>query len=471
MVIWICVSTAILITVVVLLLLIPYIHQILTYNRANELLAHGEFDAAIAKYKALGDFKDSKVRVTEATYEEADSALFEKKYDRAIELFEEIKDYKDSGEKEKEACKEKAVTLLDAGDYQGARDAYQKAGLSGDADEFKETWYLEAGSINKDESRKLEALKIFDEIRNYKDAGEQADGITNAVISQSDDFTKAGDYGKAMELLENAANAMSDGELKEKFTNHVTEVKRAQGEALVKASDFDAAIAIFNEIGDTGRASQVLILKTSVTSGVDPSKPMVALSFDDGPSGYTDKILGLLKQYGGHATFCQVGQRIAGHESTEKNIIEQGSEIISHTWDHKQLTKLSEADIKKEITSVNDTLASLNLPTSKLYRPPYGSTNDTVLNVSKELGMVPILWSVDTRDWESKNAEAVFAEVKKSAKNGSIILCHDIYESTYQAMELVIPWLTSQGYQIVSVSELMAAGGITMEPGVKVFSR
>ena len=91
----------------------------------------------------------------------------------------------------------------------------------------------------------------------------------------------------------------------------------------------------------------------------------------------------------------------------------------------------------------------------KLCRPPYGASNATVKEEAAELGIALVIWSVDTLDWSTKNAEATFKAVKKEAKDGAIILCHDIHKPTAESMKKVIPWLAEQGYQLVTVQELL----------------
>ncbi|MDR3121279.1 MAG: polysaccharide deacetylase family protein, partial [Clostridiales bacterium] len=171
----------------------------------------------------------------------------------------------------------------------------------------------------------------------------------------------------------------------------------------------------------------------------DPKKPMIALTFDDGPSKYTAKVLDALNKSGGRATFCMVGNRIGDNAKTAKLVAEQGSEVIGHSWDHKQLTKLSAAAIKAELVKTNDAIEAATGSRSKLYRPPYGSVNDSVKKISKELGLSMINWSVDTLDWKSRNADTVYKNIMADAKDGSIVLCHDLYESTLKAVERAIP--------------------------------
>ncbi|MDR3304960.1 MAG: polysaccharide deacetylase family protein [Clostridiales Family XIII bacterium] len=203
----------------------------------------------------------------------------------------------------------------------------------------------------------------------------------------------------------------------------------------------------------------------------DPSKPMLALTFDDGPSPYTAQILDVLTKYGGNGTFCVVGNRVESFSDTARLITAQGSQIMGHSWDHKQLTKLSNEEI---ISELNETIRVINDATGVspvMYRPPYGAVNDTLKAVSKDLGLSLVNWSVDTRDWESRNADAVYANIMKDARNGSIILCHDLYESTANAVARAIPELAAQGYQLVTVEELLRASGTPIEPGAVYFGK
>jgi len=198
-------------------------------------------------------------------------------------------------------------------------------------------------------------------------------------------------------------------------------------------------------------------------SKIDPEKPIVALSFDDGPSSNTDTILETLAEYGAHATFFMVGENIDMYPERVKKVYESGCEVANHTINHKDLIKLSKEDIRKEVDGNQDKLNEvLGTNIDFLVRPPYGDTNETVKST---IAHPLIIWWVDTLDWQSKNADSVFAEVKKSTKDGSIILMHDLYKSTADAVKKVVPWLKEQGYQICSVSEMFAARGVKLENG------
>jgi len=195
------------------------------------------------------------------------------------------------------------------------------------------------------------------------------------------------------------------------------------------------------------------------------NKKMIALTFDDGPSKYTEQILEVLAENKCHATFSVMGYKIDSYKETIKKIVEQGSQVMGHTWDHKELTKLSESAIKKELTDTNDAIFKIIGIHPAMYRPPYGSFNDTVKKVSKELGLAIIHWNVDPGDWKVRDADTVYNNIMSHVKDGCIIGCHDTYASTLEAMKRVIPDLILKGYKLVTVEELL---GSTM-PGQVYF--
>lgn len=200
------------------------------------------------------------------------------------------------------------------------------------------------------------------------------------------------------------------------------------------------------------------------TSWIDPLKPIVALTFDDGPGIYTQRILDTLKKYNAHATFFMLGDNVSKYPDAVKAVRAAGCEIGNHTKSHSDLKKLSASEVLKEINDTQD-LINKTLGTSGeqyIVRPPYGNVNDTVKEVCKH---PLILWAVDTLDWSSKNADKVLAEVKKEVKDGKVVLMHDIYLSTADAVDKVVPWLVEQGYQICSVSEMFAVREEYMKDG------
>lgn len=198
---------------------------------------------------------------------------------------------------------------------------------------------------------------------------------------------------------------------------------------------------------------------------IDPDKPMLALTFDDGPSIHTERLLDIFRCHGGQGTFFVLGNLITGRENTLVRIVNEGHEIGNHSWDHRQLTNLSEEEVKDEIMMTRAKIYDVTGTDCTIMRPPYGSCNDAVKSVGKELGVYFVHWSVDTLDWKTKDAEAVYEEIINNASDGAIILCHDLHKTTVDAMETVIPRLIEEGYQLVTVSQLMEYSDSKPEPG------
>lgn len=198
---------------------------------------------------------------------------------------------------------------------------------------------------------------------------------------------------------------------------------------------------------------------------IDPSKPMIALTFDDGPSVHTERLLDVLKENGGKGTFFVLGNLIDGRENTLKRIVAEDHEVGNHSWNHRQLTNLSDEEIKDQIMITRAKIYDVTGKDCLIMRPPYGACNDSVRAVGAELGVSFVNWSVDTLDWKSKNADAVYNEIMEYATDGAIILCHDLHKTTVDAMERAIPDLLEEGYQLVTVSELMSYSENKLEPG------
>jgi len=196
---------------------------------------------------------------------------------------------------------------------------------------------------------------------------------------------------------------------------------------------------------------------------VDPKKPMVALTFDDGPNSKTTiPILDTLKANDAVATFYVIGNRISANKAILIRMINEGNEIGNHTYNHKQLTILTPIQMKDQINKTQAAIKAAIGITSKTMRPTYGSYND---DVKKYMDMPLILWSMDTRDWQSKNPKAVIKIVLDKVKDGDIILMHDIYPSTAEAVKDIVPKLKERGFQLVTVSELYEARGKALQAG------
>ncbi len=196
--------------------------------------------------------------------------------------------------------------------------------------------------------------------------------------------------------------------------------------------------------------------------GIDPSRPMIALTFDDGPGKDTERLLDALEKHGARATFFMVKSNITKYPDTVKRMKEIGCEIGNHTTDHKRLTELAEAEIVSQVETTNAALKSLIGEGATVVRPPYGMVNDLVKSTIK---YPLIFWNVDTLDWETRDAGKTVKHTLENVKDGDIVLMHDIYETTIDAAIELIEKLQEAGYQLVTVSEMARARGIELEMG------
>ena len=194
----------------------------------------------------------------------------------------------------------------------------------------------------------------------------------------------------------------------------------------------------------------------------DPGKKLVALTFDDGPSEYTKRILRTLKQYDSVATFFVVGNRVELFEDVLKEELEIGCEIGNHTYEHKVLTELNAEQIWLQIYRTNEAVKKVTGEYPTLMRPPCGYDNGSTNCI---IAMPLILWSVDTKDWQTQNCYCSVQTVLENVKDGDIILMHDMYEASAEAVETIVPSLIAEGYQLVTVSELAEYRGMILQEG------
>ena len=179
---------------------------------------------------------------------------------------------------------------------------------------------------------------------------------------------------------------------------------------------------------------------------------MVALTFDDGPdSKTTPQALEILKRYNAKATFFMVGQNVAGNEAIIKRVKQEGHQIGLHTWDHPVLTKLPIETVKKEIFDTQTAIYNVVGIKPMITRPPYGAINQTI---QKVIDQSFIMWDVDSLDWKSRNTKSIMQEIAKT-KPGSIILMHDIHQTSIDALPSVLQYLQEKGYTLVTVDELL----------------
>lgn len=178
----------------------------------------------------------------------------------------------------------------------------------------------------------------------------------------------------------------------------------------------------------------------------------VALTFDDGPDPkVTVQILEILDRYDAKATFFMLGSRVEYYPEIARQVAEAGHELGNHSWNHPDLTKMTAEKAKNEIQRTSQIIEKVTGKKSTAFRPPYGAVNTQVRNVA---GLPVVLWDVDTLDWNYRDAKQLIGKVESSTKDGSIILMHDIHQSTADGLDAVLDYLQNEGYVFVTVSEM-----------------
>lgn len=204
-----------------------------------------------------------------------------------------------------------------------------------------------------------------------------------------------------------------------------------------------------------------------IRKDLDKDKPMVALTFDDGPyDKVTNRLVKTLAKHDSRATFFAVGNRIDRYADAVKNAYEHGNQIATHTYDHRDLTTLTRSGIKKELKKSSNTTKKVIGQGPAMLRPPYGDVNDTM---RKTVNMPMINWDVDTEDWKSKSKKEILKRCKV-IEDGDIVLMHDLYSTTADAVEILVPRMRKKGFQFVTVEELFYYKGIDAEKGKVYYS-
>ena len=197
---------------------------------------------------------------------------------------------------------------------------------------------------------------------------------------------------------------------------------------------------------------------------VERNEKKVALTFDAAwGSDKTEKIVSILKENNVQGTFFLVGFWIEANKDMVKMIDEAGLDIGTHSSTHPQMSKLSESQIEKELSNSMNLIQEITNKKVEYFRPPYGDYNDTLINVATGLGLKTIQWDVDTLDWKGLSASEILSRVKSSAKNGSIILCHNNSDHIIEALPLIIDYLKSENYEMVKISDLVYKSNYTID--------
>lgn len=180
--------------------------------------------------------------------------------------------------------------------------------------------------------------------------------------------------------------------------------------------------------------------------------PCIALTFDDGPDRQvTPRVLDILTAERVKATFFVVGRNVPGKEDILKRMYREGHEIGNHSWDHADFTKLSPAQIDAELAATQGSISAAGVPAPRLFRPPYGAVNDVVKN---HANMTIVRWDIDPEDWLTRDPAKIDESLLAHAHPGGIILMHDIYPTSADALIPVIDQLKTR-FQFVTASQLM----------------
>jgi len=258
-----------------------------------------------------------------------------------------------------------------------------------------------------------------------------------------------------------------------KKTQNATYYLSSQGPVLTGWQEINGSTYYFDTDGkmQTGKMYLGIAMCTFDTDGkliskevtdIDPNKPMVALTFDDGPGKRTGELLDALEKYDAHATFFVLGTNAERYPEEIERMQEIGCEVGNHSYNHEDLSKLKKNSLKKQINATNRIVRSITGYGVALVRPPYGAISMTM---KRNLEQPMILWNIDTLDWKTRNAKKTIKSVMKDVKDGDIILLHDIHSETIDAAIKLIPKLQEEGYQLVTVSEMAAAKGVHLEAG------
>lgn len=191
-------------------------------------------------------------------------------------------------------------------------------------------------------------------------------------------------------------------------------------------------------------------------------RPMIALTFDDGPGEYTEELINCLVENNAKATFFMLGQNVEAYPEIAKELSDAGMELGNHSYSHPDLVTIGADAAAQQVSNTDAALKAATGFQATVMRPPGGSFNDSV---KAAIDHPLIIWSIDTRDWATKSEDQTYQVVMDNAQDGSVVLMHDIHEWSVKAAIRMIPDLIAKGFKLVTVSELAEAKGKTLQSG------
>jgi peptidoglycan/xylan/chitin deacetylase (PgdA/CDA1 family) len=223
----------------------------------------------------------------------------------------------------------------------------------------------------------------------------------------------------------------------------------------------------FSGKDDPSRVAKEEIVVSKGNPHDTEGRPLVALTFDDGPHPeLTPQLLDILKSTQSTATFYVVGRAAAAHPEILNRIFLEGHEIGNHTWSHSDMRKLTKERLLSETGKTTDAIMQVTGEHPYGIRPPYGACNDKVLSLLPPQLRPVVMWTVDPLDWKRPGSQEVARRVLEKVTPGAIVLLHDIHPGTIQAVPSIIEGLRNKGYRMVTVSEILAqATSISLDDG------
>ncbi|SFL67083.1 polysaccharide deacetylase family sporulation protein PdaB [Gracilibacillus orientalis] len=310
--------------------------------------------------------------------------------------------------------------------------------------------------------KKGKVLKIDDVMDVDEDAKEKI--ITQLKTTLQEDKDKASFvfFDKIEEVMDKPSD-WKWGISKEFFTIYFDEYEVASGAAGAIQVDIPIDDVILHLKDDLVKEMELTekqeVQKEKVEqeiSELDPNGKYVALTFDDGPHPkVTPQILDTLEEHDAKVTFFMLGTQVEYYPTLAKQVAEAGHEIGNHSFNHTDMTKVGQSEIKEEFKDTNELIKEATGMQPTTIRPPYGAYDQNLLTVSEELASTTILWSVDSLDWKSRDADSINKTVINNVDNGAIILMHDIHQPTADALSELLTNLENEGYDFVTVSELL----------------
>jgi len=240
-------------------------------------------------------------------------------------------------------------------------------------------------------------------------------------------------------------------------------VDQAAAAAAASAKDGAAAADAVEQRGwSIGQFATQVPAREGVSAGA-PTAGLVALTFDDGPGPNTYDVLALLRKYKMHATFFIIGMKVAATPGAMAQAVAEGNVVGNHTWTHASLPSLKPAILKQELRDTTEVIRNETGHNVTLQRPPFGDFTAATNRVDHSLGMLPVLWNVDSADWSAKDSQTVVSNVLNSPAlgPGAIILLHDgggDRSITVNALPAILDGLVARGLRSVTIPELLRAG-------------